>query len=164
MINYKEFIDNLNFHDSNIESVKIEDGDYFDRKLSVTIDYYNWEGNSENSDVWTTKTLRLIINQCVHFQLNAPNLIEDSFEIMDHEFDLKYDEFIEKAIKEKSESYFINLRAKSLNNFLSLKFYTNNYADSLFNETAGFIWIAGFNVTHEWIEQKEVAKKHIAIK
>lgn len=164
MINYKKHIENLDFHDSNIESIKIEDGDYFDRKLTITIDYYNWEGNSEDSENWTTKTLRLIINHCVHLQLNAPNLMEDTFEIMSQEYDLKYDEFVKKAEEEKSESFFNYLRSKQLDNFLSLKFNTNNYADSLFNDSAGFIWIAGFNITHEWVDQKVANKKHIPVK
>ena len=164
MLNYREQLNELDFHDSNIESMYIEDADYFDRRLTVLIDYYNWEGNKEESDIWKTKVLKITINHCVHLQLNAPNLMEDTFEIVDHEFDVKFNEFIEKAIEEKGKSYFVHLKSKELSNFLSLKFYTRNYADSLFDEHAGFIWIAGFNVTHEWIDAKETVKKHIAIK
>lgn len=164
MTNYKQYIEDLYFHDSHIESITIEDGDYFDRKLTLMIDYYNWEGNSEESDKWVSKTLKLVINHCVHLQLNAPNLVEDTFEIKDHEYDLKYDDFVNKALMEKNSSYFHHLKAKQLSNFLSLKFITNNFADSLFEEPVGFVWIAGFNVSHEWIESQEVPKKHIAIK
>ncbi len=164
MINYKKHIENLNFHDSNIESIKIEDCDYFDRKLTLRINYYNWEGNSEDSDTWTTKTLLLIINHCVNLQMNAPNLMEDTFEIMSEEYDLKYNEFVKRAEEEKKRSYFNHLKSKELKNFLSIKFNTNNFGDSIFNESAGFIWIAGFNVQHEWIEEKVANKKHIAVK
>lgn len=163
MFNYKENIEDLYFHDSNIISLKLEDGDFFQRKLTVLINYYNWEGNKEEKETWTTKTLVLNINHCVHLQVNAPNLMEDTFEIMSHEFDEKYQYFLEKAQKEQSESYFINLRKKKLKNFLSLKFKTNNYGDSHTGETAGFIWLAGFNVSHEWLEDKIVGKKHISI-
>jgi hypothetical protein len=159
--NYKELIEDLYFHDSYIESIKMEGGDMFDRKLTLIIDYYNWEGNSEESENWTTKTLHLTINHCVHFQVNAPNLMEDTFEIMSTEYDLMYDEFVKKALAERSQSYFNNLRSKALNNFLSIKFNTNNYADSLFNDSAGSIWIAGFNVTHEWKDEIIKCKKHI---
>jgi hypothetical protein len=163
MLNYKELLDDLDFHDSHIESILIEDADYFDRKLVVLIDYYNWEGNTEESEQWETKTLKIIINHCVHLQINAPNLMEDTFEIVDQEFDIKYNEFVDKAFDEKSKSYFVHLKSKELLNFLSLKFHTRNYSDSLFGEHAGFIWIAGFNVTHEWIDTKQTSKKHIAI-
>ncbi|NOQ71929.1 MAG: hypothetical protein GQ574_08005 [Crocinitomix sp.] len=162
IINYKTYIENLDFHDSNIESIKIED--YFDRKLTITIDYYNWEGNSEDGEDWTTKTLLLTINHCVNLQMNAPNLMEDTFGIISQEYDLKYDEFLKKAEEEKSQSYFKNLKSKKRENSLSLKFNTKNYANSLFDEPAGFIWIAGFNVKHEWIDQEVVNKKHITVK
>lgn len=163
MNNYREHLDKLNFHDSRIESITIEDSDLFDRKLIVKIDYYNWEGNTDESDSWITKTLQITINHCVHLQFNFPNLIEDAFEIVSEEFDLKYDSFINKAIAEKDKSYFVNLKSKQLDNFLSLKLNINNYGDSLFNESVGFIWIAGFNVNHEWLEQSVVDKKHISI-
>lgn len=164
MLNYREQIDNLVFHDSHIDSILIEDSDNFNRRVTLIIDYYNWEGNSEKSEHWETKTLKIIINHCVHLQINAPNLMEDIFEIVDHEFDIKYNEFIDKAFHEKNKSYFVHLKSKELLNFLSLKFYTRNYADSLFDEHAGFIWLAGFNVTHEWMDTKQSSKKHIAIK
>ncbi len=161
MINYKQEIEDLYFHDSSIESIQFEEGDLFDRKLTVLIDYYNWEGNSEDAENWTAKTLKLVICHCVHLQINAPNLMEDTFEIMSEEYDLEYDAFIKKALDEQSKSYFNYLRSKPLENFLSLKFTTRNFANSLFNEPAGFIWIAGFNVSHEWIDEKTTGKKHI---
>lgn len=164
MENYRKYLDNLDFHDSNIDTILIEDGDLFDRKISIKIDYYNWEGNNEDSESWITRTLQITINHCVHFQINAPNLIEHPFEIMSEEYDLMYDSFIKKAIEEKDKSYFIYLKSKQLDNFLSVKFNTNNYADSLFDESSGFIWLAGFNVTHEWLDQTIGSKKHIAIK
>lgn len=163
MKNYKEYLDELDFHDSNIESILIEDGELFDRKVTIKIDYYNWEGNNEDTETWITKTLQLTINHCVHFQLNAPNLVEDTFEIASEEYDLMYDSFIKKAQEEKDKSFFIYLKSKQLDNFLSIKFNMNNYADSLFNEPAGFIWIAGFNVKHEWLNQTSGNKKHIAV-
>ena len=96
--------------------------------------------------------------------MNAPNLMEDTFEIMSEEYDLKYNEFVKRAEEEKKRSYFNHLKSKELKNFLSIKFNTNNFGDSIFNESAGFIWIAGFNVQHEWIEEKVANKKHIAVK
>lgn len=164
MINYRGEIDNLNFHDSRIVSILFEEGDMFDRKLVMIIEYYNWEGNTEDSGLWVTKTLKLTINHCVHLQINVPNLMEDTFEILSEEYDLEYDSFINKALKEKEKSYFSYLKYKELDSFLSLKFNTNNCADSLFNEPAGFIWIAGFNVNHEWLGQVIEDKKHISIK
>lgn len=163
MKNYKKHLETLNFHDSDIQSISIEENDMFDRKLIVKIDYYNWEGNMEESDSWITKTLQITINHCVHLQFNAPNLMEDAFEILSEEFDLMYDDFVNKALKEKASSYFVNLNSKQLNNFLSLKFNLRNYGDSLFDETNGFIWIAGFNVHHEWLDESIVNKKHISI-
>lgn len=164
MNNYRKHLDDLNFHDSNIESIIFENGDSSDRKLTITIDYYNWENNTEDSNTWTTRTLKLIINHCVHLQINTPNLVEDTFEIMSEEYDLLYDTFVNKAMEEKSKSFYHYLKSKQLDNFLSLKFNVNNYSDSLFNETAGFIWIAGFNVQHEWLDKSIGAKKHIAVK
>lgn len=163
MKNYKEYIDELDFHDSNIESILIEDGELFDRKVTIKIDYYNWEGNNEDAETWITKTLQITFNHCVHFQLNAPNLVEDTFEIISEEYDLMYDSFIIKAQAEKEKSFFIYLKSKQLDNFLSIKFNMNNYANSLFNEPVGFIWIAGFNVKHEWLNQTSGHKKHIAV-
>lgn len=164
MKNYKEELENLDFHDSNITSILIEDGDMFDRKITMNIDYYNWEGNTEDSDTWITKTLQLTIYHGVHFQINAPNLIEDTFEIISEEYDLMYDSFIKKALEEKDISYFKNLKSKQLDNFLSIKFNTRNYATSLFNEPSGFIWVAGFNVKHEWLNHTMEGKKHITVK
>jgi hypothetical protein len=164
MNNYREKLDNLYFHDSSIESILIEDGDLFDRRITIIIKYYNWEGNTENSETWIQKTLQLTINHGVHLQVNAPNLMEHPFEIMSEEYDIMYDSFIKKALEEKNNSYYIHLRSKQLDNFLSVKFNTNNYADSLFNESAGFIWIAGFNVEHEWLDQTIESKKHISIR
>lgn len=57
MKNYREKLDNLNFHDSSIESILIEDGDLFDRRITIKIHYYNWEGNTKSSETWIQKTL-----------------------------------------------------------------------------------------------------------
>ena len=161
MHNYKDQLINLNFHDSSINSITIEPGDLFDRKVTIMIDYYNWEGNNKDSEKWIFKTLQLTINHCVHCQINAPNLMEDTFEIMSEEFDLMHDEFIEKAQQEMEKSYFVNLRSKQLDNFLSIKFNTDNYAKSLFGENAGFIWLAGFNVEHTWLGESIGSPIHI---
>ena len=75
MYNYKEKIENLYFHDSNIQQIQILSSENFDRKLILDIEYYNWENNSESSDNWTTRILQLKIDHCVHFQINAPNLM-----------------------------------------------------------------------------------------
>lgn len=161
MLNYREQLNELNFHDSNITHFSLEEGDLFDRKLTLFIDYYNWEGNPEGSENWETKTLKLTIDHCVHLQINAPNLMEDTFQIMDHEFDVLKNAFIAKALEEQDKSFFVNLKAKPLTNFLSLKLHTNNFADSLFNEDTGFIWFAGFNVSHEWLGSRQTRPKHV---
>ena len=69
MHNYKDQLIKLNFHDSSINSITIEPGDMFDRKVTIMIDYYNWEGNNKDSEQWIFKTLQLTINHCVHCQM-----------------------------------------------------------------------------------------------
>ncbi len=160
--NYKHHLENLNFHDSLIDSISFKSGDLFDRTTTLVIDYYNWEGNSEEGDEWVTKKLVLELAHTVHLEINAPNLAEDCFEIGSCEYDELFNEFVKKTEAEKTDSYYIYLQKKSFDNFLSIKFNIQNYSESLFGKPSGFIWIAGFNVAHKWLHETQIqGKKHI---
>lgn len=161
MNNYKNNLENLNFHDSSIISIKLSDDDNNNRKISLLIHYYNWEENSKKND-WKYKILRLNFKNMVHFQYNAPNLVKHSFEILDVEYNPEFNEFLVKAEKDKKALNIHAIKSLKLDNFLSIKYLTTNFDNSLFNDLAGYIWIAGFNVQHEWVEDNLIGKKLIS--
>ena len=80
MENLNKQIDELNFHDSYIDSVHLSE----EGILSVQILYYNWEGNDFNAQQWATKKLTIEIEHCVHLQFSSPGLWMEDQEIQDN--------------------------------------------------------------------------------
>ncbi|MGB4930254.1 MAG: hypothetical protein WBP43_09795, partial [Chitinophagales bacterium] len=68
MENFNLILDKLNFHDSTIISVNLDETG----SLIVLIDYYNWEGNEDSDDKWITKKLILKVTNCLHLRFHSP--------------------------------------------------------------------------------------------
>jgi hypothetical protein len=161
MKNYADRLRQLDFHDSTIQSIALRNEDFLDRHLSLVIDYYNWENNSEHSDHWTWRVLEIEVRHLVHIEFNVPNLVEDAFGILEVEFGELFDELVRDSIAQRDQSYFKYLREKELTDFLSMKFLINNFGESAVSSGAGYIWIAGFNARHTWIGEWTGRPTHI---
>ena len=165
MKNYKTILEELNFHDSNIESFKIfnENGN---RKAIIKINYYNWEGNQNESENWKWRKLMISFEHLVHFVFNAPDLDDNAFEIMETEFDIGIEKLIEleKKKKDKFSQYKSHLLDQH-ENYLSIKFMTSNWGDSFIGENSGYILIIGCGIRLEWNDDNAFQGQiHIPIK
>ncbi|SLK12948.1 hypothetical protein SAMN06272722_10821 [Paenibacillus sp. RU5A] len=162
--NYKEKLENLYFHDSEITSIELISNEQFNRKCMVMIDYYNWEGNKENSGLWVWKKLKLTIDFIAHFEWNAPDFINQSFTIYDAEFDLSLDELEEKE-KSKKKKY-PGYKSPLFNDgvdYLSIKFMLNNFEEGIKSDE-GYLYLIGSDITTEWMdEDKRIGQIHIPI-
>ncbi|MGB4931394.1 MAG: hypothetical protein WBP43_15560, partial [Chitinophagales bacterium] len=69
MENFNLILDQLNFHDSDIISVNLDETGC----LNVLIDYYNWEGNELHTETWKYKKLILKVEYCLHLRFNSPS-------------------------------------------------------------------------------------------
>jgi hypothetical protein len=162
--NYKGKFENLYFHDSEIISIELTADDQSNRKCIVLIDYYNWEGNKENSGLWTWKKLKLTFNFIAHFEWNAPDLINNSFTIYDSEFDLFLDELEEK---EKSRiNRYPGYKSQLFNDnveYLSIKFILDNFEEGIKSDE-GHLILVGSDIEIEWIEgDQRIGQIHIPI-
>jgi len=147
-------IDQIDFHDSFIKSAVLDDFGV----LTIHINYYNWEGNAKDSDNWKTKTLTIKVEHCLQFKFCSPGLWENDWEIQNHESLDKHEEIID-SLKEFEEQ-----RNTKFDNSIAVRFYTHSYGKAIFNETQGFLEIAGLNAQLIWKENETVGKpKHIPV-
>ena len=160
-INYKTEIEKLHFHDSEIESLTMD----ANRRCELVINYYNWEGNKENSDKWEWKKLRINFAFIAVFEWNAPDLLNRYSAILE----TKYDEGIEKLYqiemnrKQKYCKYESPLFDKA-SNYLSITFYISNFDEGL-REDYGYLRLIGADVSIEWLEDSHFRGQiHIPIR
>lgn len=146
MENFNTKIDELNFHDSFIESIRLSE----DGILRLNFHYYNWEGNEFKSKRWTTKKLTIEIEHCIHLKFSSPGLWMEDQEIQNHECLDKHSELIEQIenYQQKRKSDYINT--------IAVKFMTHSYGEPVFDESIGFLEIGGFNARLIWSENSEV--------
>lgn len=148
MKNFNENLDELNFHDSDIKSVCLtEDG-----ILRVKIHYYNWEGNKFESQKWISKKLLLEVEHCIHLRYSSPGLSNEDLEIQKHESLEKHSELIEQLDNYQAKRQF------KFNNTIAVRFLTHSYGEPVFDESIGFLEIAGFNAKLIWSEAEEEGK------
>lgn len=146
MENFNKQIDELNFHDSFIDSVCLSE----EGILKVKFHYYNWEGNEFKSEQWTTKILTIEIEHCVHLKFSSPGLWLEDQEIQNHECLDKHSELVQQIenYKERRKSDYVNT--------IAVRFMTHSYGEPIFNESTGFLEIGGLNAKLVWSEQSEV--------
>ncbi|WP_336776830.1 hypothetical protein [Paenibacillus sp. MMO-58] len=162
--NYKDKLGNLYFHDSEITSIELISNDQFNRKCIVIIDYYNWEGNKENSGIWVWKKLKFTMNFVAHFDWNAPDFVNQSFTIYDTEFDLLLDEL---DLKEQSKKKrYTGYKSPLFNDeveYLSIKFVLNNFEVGIKSDD-GYLYLIGSDIHMEWLdEDRRIGQIHIPI-
>jgi hypothetical protein len=170
MNNFNETLDMYNFHDSLVNSIVFEPcTDEGLRKLVIDIDYYNWEGNDESNDTWTKKKLLFKIEHCILLRYEFPNLMSrHGSEINDIE--LKNDD-VERINnfhnKFKTDKCYNDFPDKEFENCFSVKFHTHSsyapYGEKIFEETGGYLWVAGFNGKIESVDSYEAQKSHIGV-
>ncbi len=163
--NYKYILENFNFHDSEISSINITHLDNGDRKLELIIDYYNWEGNKENSgSQWEWKKLKLVVDYLAIFEWNAPDYINnfDASIILQATYDKQLDDLYNlECTKAKKYKNYVS-PVFNRDNFLSVEFLLNSFEDGLLNDT-GYIRIIGSNINYEWINSTKSGQLHIPI-
>lgn len=140
MENFNLKIDELEFHDSSIESVCLTEFGV----LKVKIHYYNWEGNQFESEKWTTKTLTLEVEHCIHLKFSSPGLWNEDQEIQNHVLLEKHSEIISQLdnYKKSRKSDYINT--------VAVKFLTHSYGEPILDESIGFPEVAGLNAKLIW--------------
>lgn len=146
MENFNLKIDNLDFHDSFIESVGLSELGI----LKIKIHYYNWEGNKSESKKWTTKNLTIEVEHCLHLKFSSPGLWNEDQEIQKHISLDKHSEIITQLENYKKK------RNSNFKNTIALKFSTHSYGEPLFNESIGFLEIAGLNAKLIWSETETI--------
>jgi hypothetical protein len=155
MENFNLIIEKLNFHDSTIISVNLDETGC----LIVLIDYYNWEGNEDSDDTWTTKKLILKVTNCLHLRFHSPGLGAFDTEINSHEC-LELFDLINKEIP----YYLKELKEDKKENAIAIRFLTHSYGEAIFGENFGFLEIAGLNASINWLEPDRIGSpKHIPI-
>ena len=168
MENFNLVIGKYNFHDSVINRIVFdpcEEGSLL-RRLSLEIDYYNWEGNNENNSEWHWKKMFFEIEHCFLLRYEFPNIIENGNEISDVELcDSDIEIIKEYYNKNKSNIYSNLLKDKKFENCFSIKIFTHScYGDQIFGETTGFLQLAGFNGKIELFDSDICGAVHIPVK
>lgn len=155
MENFNLILDQLNFHDSDIISVNLDET----RCLNVLIDYYNWEGNELHTETWKYKKLILKVEYCLHLRFNSPSLNGFETEIRSHEHMDLFD-----AIKTEIPNYISQLKVDKIDNVVAIRFLTQSFGEAIFGETNGFLEIAGLNASITWQERGGLGSpKHISV-
>ncbi|MFZ1635933.1 MAG: hypothetical protein WAT43_18760 [Chitinophagales bacterium] len=156
MENFNLILDKLNFHDSTIISVNLDETG----SLIVLIDYYNWEGNEDSDDKWITKKLILKVTNCLHLRFHSPGLGAFDTEIHSHECLELFDLIIKEL-----PNYLKELNEDKKENAIAIRFLTHSYGEEIFGENFGFLEIAGLNASITWEEPDYLSSpKHISIR
>ena len=145
----KDQLEQLNFHDSEIERITLESP----RKCSITINYYNWEGNDGGQKPWKWKKLKITFDFLAIIEWNAPDLINSPATILDTRFDDKIDELIdiEQEKKKKYKSYRSPLFGQG-EDCVSITFILSSFDDWL-NEDGGYLRLIGSRANIQWLSE-----------
>ena len=114
MDNFNDIIRQYNFHDSIIDKIIFDPCSIgLMRKLTLGIDYYNWEGNNIISEKWHWKKMTFEIEHCFLLRYEFPNIIEGGNEIYDIElYDSDIKQIEENFNRNRSNIYFNALKDK----------------------------------------------------
>ena len=167
MDNFNAVIGQYNFHDSTINNIIFNPCAYgLLRKLTLEIDYYNWEGNDKNSTEWIWKKMLFEVEHCFLLRYEFPNIIENGSDISHIELCDSDIKIIENNYNEnKKNIYFDILKTKIFENCLSIKIFTHScYGDPIFGETIGFLQLAGFNGKISLMDSETRGMIHIPVK